>query len=224
MLASFWAARARRRRRDRLRGGDRTFAEVNANANRLVRALRARGVQAGDGVALLCANRPEFVETVAAAQRAGLRLTTDQLAPHRRRGRLHRRRLRSDRVRRRRAVRRDRGARRADLAPRLRACVAVGGDDRRASSRGTTCSRPKTATDIDDPDARRARCSTRRARPAGPKGVRRAPDPRGALDVAQLTQYRARPSRASVHRPAVPRRAARVLARRAGVRWACRSC
>ena len=56
--------------------GDRTFAEVDANANQLVRALRARGVAAGDGVALLCANRPEFVETTAAAQRAGLRLTT----------------------------------------------------------------------------------------------------------------------------------------------------
>ena len=38
--------------------GERTFAELNASANRLVRALRARGVQAGDAVALLCSNRP----------------------------------------------------------------------------------------------------------------------------------------------------------------------
>ena len=56
--------------------GDRTFAELNARANQLVRALRRRGLQAGDGVALLCRNRPEFVETTAACQRAGLRVTT----------------------------------------------------------------------------------------------------------------------------------------------------
>ena len=52
-----------------------TFAELNAQANRLVRALRRRGVRPGAGIALLCANRTEFVEVVAAADRAGLRLT-----------------------------------------------------------------------------------------------------------------------------------------------------
>jgi long-chain acyl-CoA synthetase len=56
--------------------GDRAFAELNANANRLARALRARGLQAGDAVALLCGNRAEFAETVHACLRAGLRLTT----------------------------------------------------------------------------------------------------------------------------------------------------
>lgn len=55
--------------------GDRTFAELNDRANQLVRALRARGLRAGDGVALLCHNRPEFVETVFATLRAGFRLT-----------------------------------------------------------------------------------------------------------------------------------------------------
>ena len=55
--------------------GDRTFAELNANANRLARALRARGLQAGDGAALMCANRPQFPEVIAAAQRTGIRLT-----------------------------------------------------------------------------------------------------------------------------------------------------
>lgn len=55
--------------------GDRTFAELNANANRLARALRARGLRAGDAVALVCGNRPAFAETVAACQRAGLRFT-----------------------------------------------------------------------------------------------------------------------------------------------------
>jgi long-chain acyl-CoA synthetase len=55
--------------------GDRTFGELNANANRLARALRARGVGPGDGLALMVSNRPEFVETVAAVQRIGARLT-----------------------------------------------------------------------------------------------------------------------------------------------------
>ncbi|HKY65432.1 MAG TPA: AMP-binding protein [Acidimicrobiales bacterium] len=55
--------------------GDRTFAELNANANRLVRAWRARGVVPGDAVAVMVANRPEFAEVVAATQRSGLRVT-----------------------------------------------------------------------------------------------------------------------------------------------------
>lgn len=55
--------------------GERTFAELNANANRLVRALRQRGLRAGDAMALVCANRPEFAEVVLAATRMGVRLT-----------------------------------------------------------------------------------------------------------------------------------------------------
>jgi long-chain acyl-CoA synthetase len=55
--------------------GDRSFDELNARANQLVRALRARGIGEGDAVALMCANRPEFVEVYAAALRSGLRLT-----------------------------------------------------------------------------------------------------------------------------------------------------
>jgi long-chain acyl-CoA synthetase len=55
--------------------GDRTFAELNANANRLVRALRARGVGKGDAVALMVTNRPQFAEIVAACARSGLRFT-----------------------------------------------------------------------------------------------------------------------------------------------------
>jgi long-chain acyl-CoA synthetase len=55
--------------------GDRTFGELNAHANQLVRVLRARGLVAGDAVALMCSNRPEFVETYAATMRAGFRLT-----------------------------------------------------------------------------------------------------------------------------------------------------
>jgi long-chain acyl-CoA synthetase len=55
--------------------GDRTFKELNARANQVVRALRARGLREGDGVALLCSNRPEFVEVLAGTRRAGLRVT-----------------------------------------------------------------------------------------------------------------------------------------------------
>jgi len=55
--------------------GNRTYAELNAKTNQLARALRARGLAAGDSVALLSGNRPEFSEVVFATQRAGLRLT-----------------------------------------------------------------------------------------------------------------------------------------------------
>src|SRR3954447_11635880 len=52
-----------------------TFAEIDTRVNRLVRGLRTRGITAGDAIALAAPNRPEWVETFAAAQRAGLRIT-----------------------------------------------------------------------------------------------------------------------------------------------------
>ncbi len=55
--------------------GNRSFGELNRRANQLVRALRARGLRAGDGVAVLCGNRAEAAEVLAATRRAGLRLT-----------------------------------------------------------------------------------------------------------------------------------------------------
>jgi long-chain acyl-CoA synthetase len=76
MLPSYWAEHQPDRVALYTEFGNRTFAEVNANANCLVRALRARGVVAENGVALMCGNRPEFAEALAATQRAGLRLTT----------------------------------------------------------------------------------------------------------------------------------------------------
>ena len=51
--------------------GTRTFAELEANVNRLARALRSRGLAAGDAVALIAGNHPAFVETFAACIRAG---------------------------------------------------------------------------------------------------------------------------------------------------------
>jgi long-chain acyl-CoA synthetase len=55
--------------------GTRTFGEVNANANRVVRLLRAHGLKAGDAVALMCGNRAEFVEVLSAVLRGGFRVT-----------------------------------------------------------------------------------------------------------------------------------------------------
>src|SRR5580658_5636913 len=55
--------------------GTRTFKELNKAANQVVRLLRERGLKEGDSVALLCSNRAEFVEVVAATQRGGYRLT-----------------------------------------------------------------------------------------------------------------------------------------------------
>lgn len=57
------------------RFGDRTFAELNANANRLVRLLRDAGIGAGDSIAVVVKNRPEFVEAMVAAARSGIRFT-----------------------------------------------------------------------------------------------------------------------------------------------------
>ena len=56
-------------------GTEHSFAKVNANANRLVRLLRQAGLRAGDAVALVCSNRVEFIEVLAATQRGGFRLT-----------------------------------------------------------------------------------------------------------------------------------------------------
>lgn len=55
--------------------GNRSFAELNANANRVARLLRQAGLEEGDGVALLCTNRPEFVEIIMGVMRCGLRIT-----------------------------------------------------------------------------------------------------------------------------------------------------
>jgi long-chain acyl-CoA synthetase len=75
MLHAWWAARVPDRLAVVSPHGDRTYADLNAEINRLGRALRARGLGAGDSIALMCTNRPEFLEVLGAAQRIGLRLT-----------------------------------------------------------------------------------------------------------------------------------------------------
>jgi long-chain acyl-CoA synthetase len=75
MVVAWWAARTPERLAVVSSRGSRSFGELNGRANQLVRALRRRGVTAGDGVALLSTNRPELAEVWAACQRGGYRLT-----------------------------------------------------------------------------------------------------------------------------------------------------
>jgi long-chain acyl-CoA synthetase len=53
----------------------RSFAELNARCNQLVRGLRARGIGSDAGIALVCGNTGEFAEVFWATRRAGLRVT-----------------------------------------------------------------------------------------------------------------------------------------------------
>ena len=75
MTLAYWAARQPDRPAIISPHGDRTYAELNAEANRLARALRLQGLRPGDGIAALVSNRAEFATTLAAAQRTGLRFT-----------------------------------------------------------------------------------------------------------------------------------------------------
>ena len=56
-------------------GREKTFAEVNANANKLARLFRQHGVMPGDALAIVCSNRAEFIEVLAATMRTGVRIT-----------------------------------------------------------------------------------------------------------------------------------------------------
>jgi long-chain acyl-CoA synthetase len=75
MTVAFWAKLQPRAPAVVAETGNRTYGELNARSNQIVRALRAQGIGAGAGVALLCANRTEFVEMFWATRRAGIRMT-----------------------------------------------------------------------------------------------------------------------------------------------------
>ena len=174
MGVAFAAARTPERAAIVAPTGDRTFAELNANANRLVRALRARGLGDGDSVALLCSNRAEFAETWAACSRAGLRLTTvnwhltpDEAA----------------------YIVRDCHAKAfvADVtcgdavppADHVAVRLAVGGD-RAGFESWTQALAAEDGADIEDPSLGTAMLYTS-GTTGYPKGVRKAPDPEGLV-------------------------------------------
>ena len=223
LLAAFWAERQPDRVAVYLRGGQ-PHVRRGQRATRTgwcARCGRA-ACRPGDGVALMCSNRPEFVETVVAARRAGLRLTT--INWH----------LTGDEagyivddceatafVADARFADVGRGARpssRRGCARRSRSAATIDGfeewDDVLA---------PEAGVDIDDPRRRRHDAlHVGHDRPA--EG--RAPAARSARARSTsraLTQYRGDRHVHLLHRAAVPRRAAVVLAGRRRPRWACRS-
>ena len=55
--------------------GNLSFGELNQRVNALAHYLRSVGLQAGDALALICSNRPEFCEVSLACHRLGLRMT-----------------------------------------------------------------------------------------------------------------------------------------------------
>lgn len=73
---SEWAARTPDRPAIVSDSGNRTFAELDAAANRLAHALAHRGLVPGDAVAIIAGNEPVFAETAFACRRGGFRLTT----------------------------------------------------------------------------------------------------------------------------------------------------
>ena len=146
-----------------------TYAELDDRSRRLAGALRARGIGAGDHVAVLMENNRPFLEVAWAAQRSGLWYTAinSHLLP----GEVQ-------------YVLDDCGAvalvaseAMADIVAgldlsRIPVRVAAAGDLpgfeplRRGAGRGRT--RPARRR-----DARAARCCTRRARPGGPRACAR---------------------------------------------------
>jgi long-chain acyl-CoA synthetase len=74
-MVTFWAGEAPDRLAIVSDLGHRTFAELDARANQLTRALRRRGASSGASLALMCRNRPEWAEVWAATNRGGYRFT-----------------------------------------------------------------------------------------------------------------------------------------------------
>jgi long-chain acyl-CoA synthetase len=188
MLAALWAREQGSATATWSQAGNRTFAELNAHANQLVRALRRRGLKTGDGVALMCANRPEFIETYLAVHRAGWRLTTVNW--HLTGGEAgyivddcEAKAFIAD-------TRFVAAARHvAELTPGLRACIAVGGSMGAFECWAEVLGAEDDA-DLEDPSVGGIMLYTS-GTTGRPKGVHRPPDARGSLGVAQLTQYRA---------------------------------
>ncbi|MBV9043909.1 MAG: AMP-binding protein [Alphaproteobacteria bacterium] len=87
MVSAFWAQQKPDATAIWDRFGEHSYKKVNGTSNKLARVLRNAGLKPGDSVALFCTNRAEFVETINAARRIGLRVTpvnwhlaTDEIA------------------------------------------------------------------------------------------------------------------------------------------------
>jgi long-chain acyl-CoA synthetase len=66
----------------RFGGGSTTYAQLDRDSNRLASALRARGVTAGDRLALYCVNSPAFVVAYFAILKAGATVVPVNLLLH----------------------------------------------------------------------------------------------------------------------------------------------
>lgn len=75
MGGAFWAKKKPNGTAVVDRYGGHSFADINRSANRLARLFRDRGLKPGDAVALFCTNRAEFIKTLNATRRSGLRIT-----------------------------------------------------------------------------------------------------------------------------------------------------
>ncbi len=73
--------------------GERTFQELNENSNRYANFLLDKGLKPGEGVAIVCKNRPEFLEALFGPLRVGLRITPINWHLTPRRDMLYRRKL-----------------------------------------------------------------------------------------------------------------------------------
>lgn len=183
MAPAWWAARHPDAPAVVAPTGDLTFGALNADANRLVRAWRRRGLGAGDAVALLCGNRAEFAVTWAACTRAGLRLTTvnwhltpDEAAYI---------------VRDCQALALVADATHAEAVPdadHVEVRLAVGGD-LEGYERWDEVLGAEVGTDIDAPTMGTAMLYTS-GTTGYPKGVAKAPDPDGYVAAVSLYGYR----------------------------------
>ena len=137
---------------------------------------------------LACRNRAEFAEAVYAACRAAAAAHHRQLAPHRRRGRLHRRQLRGQGHRRRRRPS-PTWPLRPWPTPRTAPCGSRSAAPSTASSATTPRSAVEDGADIDDPPRGSSMLYTS-GTTGRPKGVHRAVKPgAGAAPVLNIYGY-----------------------------------